>query len=75
MNFEPVDKVYKRVKNKYLACVVIAKRAKRYNQENYLNIISKGEEASVKAIRREPVKDAFKDFHEGELNEIIKEHE
>jgi len=75
MNFEPVDKVYKKVKNKYLACVVIAKRAKRYNQENYLNIISKGEEASSKAIRREPMKDGFNDFHDGTLDEKIEEHE
>lgn len=75
MDVIPIDQIYKKVKNKYLAIVLIAKRAKKYNQENYTNFLSKGEEAPTNLAKNEPIKDAFADFFEGDLDERIEKHE
>ncbi|MGE3062831.1 MAG: DNA-directed RNA polymerase subunit omega [bacterium] len=75
MNVYPIDEVYKKVKNKYLAVVLIAKRAKKYNQENYINFSSKGEEAPSNLAKNEPLKDAFNDFFDNDLEERIKSNE
>ncbi len=75
MDFLSIDEIYSKVTNKYLACVLISKRAKKYNSENYHNIISKGDFVPAGAIRRDPLKDAIKDFHDDVLEERIKKHE
>lgn len=75
MDFVSIDQIYKRVKNKYLACVLIAKRAKKFNEENYTYFI-KGEVTPPDDVeRKEPMKAAVKDFYEGDLDEKIKEYE
>lgn len=75
MDFVSIDQIYKRVKNKYLACVLIAKRAKKTNEENYTYFI-KGEIAPPDDVqRRPPMKAAVQDFCEGKLDEKIKEYE
>lgn len=75
MGFLSIDEIYGKVKNKYLACVLISKRAKKYNSENYHNIISKGDFIPAGAVRRDPLKDAIKDFNADVLDDRIKEHE
>ncbi|MDD3803559.1 MAG: DNA-directed RNA polymerase subunit omega [bacterium] len=75
MNVYPIDEVYKKVKNKYLAVVLIAKRAKKYNQENYINFSSKGEEPPANLAKNEPLKDAFNDFFDNDLEDRIKSNE
>ncbi|PIP14519.1 MAG: hypothetical protein COX48_00370 [bacterium (Candidatus Stahlbacteria) CG23_combo_of_CG06-09_8_20_14_all_34_7] len=75
MNVYQIDEVYKKVKNKYLAVVLIAKRAKKYNQENYINFSMKGEDEPVNLKKNEPLNDAFNDFFNDELKERIKNNE
>ncbi len=75
MDFISIDEIYKKAKNKYLACIMIAKRAKKYNEENYTYFI-KGELSPPENVeRREPMTAAVKDFNDGNLDERIKEHE
>ncbi|GEM_PF-2070034 len=75
MKLMPVDEVYKKVKSKYLAVVLIAKRAKKYNQENYIHFNSKSEREPSNIAKNEPMKDAFNDFFDGLLDERIKKYE
>ena len=75
MDFISIDEIYKKVNNKYLACVLISKRAKKYTLENYKFFIVKQEEAPEEMERKDPVKDAVQDFLNGELDDRIKEYE
>ncbi len=75
MDFISIDEIYKKVNNKYLACVLISKRAKKYTLENYKFFIAKQEEAPDDMERKDPVKDAVQDFLDGKLDDRIKEYE
>ncbi|HAF08438.1 MAG: DNA-directed RNA polymerase subunit omega [bacterium] len=75
MKVVPIDEIYKKVKNKYLAVVLIAKRAKKYNEENYIYFDSRSENQSKNLLKNEPIKDAFNDFFDGLLDERIKNYE
>ncbi len=75
MDFLSIEEIYKKSKNKYLACVLIAKRAKKYHEENYTYFI-KGDIAPPEGVKRtDPMAAAVNDFRDGKLDEKIKENE
>ncbi|MFO8061443.1 MAG: hypothetical protein R6U31_00790 [bacterium] len=74
MKFISVDDIYKRSGNKYLACVVIAKRAKKYNSENYEYFIKEDTNPPEGVERTHALRKAISDFMEGELDEKIEEY-
>ena len=75
MDFISVEEIYKKVNNKYLACVLISKRAKKYTIENFKFFIAKIEDVPEGLERKDTIKDAFDDFLEGKLDDRIKKYE